>query len=147
MLEQQVNEESRKANVPWLFLQGISREDVVSAFKCSDAFVFTSQKEVAPLVLLECQVSQLPWVSFDVGDACEQKGGRCIKIKKKNEKNEVLPDKDEIDEFCSELNKILSDNNTELKDEAKVNSKLMNWDNIYLKYKKLFEKGYLSKDE
>lgn len=60
------------------FLQDIPREDVVGAFMGSDVFLFPSQKEVAPLVILECRAAKLPWVSFRVGDLEGQPGGTSL---------------------------------------------------------------------
>jgi glycosyltransferase involved in cell wall biosynthesis len=59
------------------FLRDLPREDVVAAFKASDVFLFTSKKEVAPLVLWEARAAKIPWVSWSVGDACSHHDGLC----------------------------------------------------------------------
>jgi len=61
-------------NEKCLFLRNIPREDVVSAFKNSDVFCFTSGKEVAPLVILESMAAGLPFVSLPVGDISNYPG-------------------------------------------------------------------------
>ncbi len=57
----------KSTKVPNLFLRNIPREDVVAAFKHSDAFVFPSRKEVAPIVILESMAASLPWAAMSVG--------------------------------------------------------------------------------
>lgn len=59
-------------------LKNISRNDVIAFFKNSNVFAFTSEKEVAPIVLLEAMTTRLPWVATNVGNAQELKGGKCI---------------------------------------------------------------------
>jgi len=41
----------------------------------ADVFLFTSQIECAPIVILEAMAAGLPWVSFDVGNVRELPGG------------------------------------------------------------------------
>lgn len=62
-------------NVPHLFLSDISRNETISAFIDADMFLFPSQKEVSPLVLLESMASRTPWVSLQVGNAIDLRGG------------------------------------------------------------------------
>jgi glycosyltransferase involved in cell wall biosynthesis len=69
---------SRKNNLPIMFLNDIPREDVIDAFCDSDIFVFPSQQEVSPLVLLESMAAGLPWIGLNVGNANELHGGLCI---------------------------------------------------------------------
>lgn len=59
-------------------LKNITREQTVGYFKQSNVFAFTSEKEVAPLVILESMASQLPWVATDVGHVRGLKGGKYI---------------------------------------------------------------------
>lgn len=67
-----------KSKMPVKLMKNISREQVVGFFKRSNVFAFTSEKEVAPLVLLECMAAKLPWISCDVGNATDLKGGKFI---------------------------------------------------------------------
>jgi len=66
------------SSVSFLLAKNISRETVIGLFKNSNVFAFPSEKEVAPLVLLECMAARLPWVSTDVGNSRGLKGGSCI---------------------------------------------------------------------
>jgi glycosyltransferase involved in cell wall biosynthesis len=53
----------------------VSRQQVVSAIKQADILVMTSNREAAPLALLEAMAAGTPWVSFRVGCVDEYKGG------------------------------------------------------------------------
>jgi len=66
---------AKNENINFKLLMDIEREDVISAFLAADVFAFPSQKEVAPLVLIESMASQTPWVSLPVGNSEELSGG------------------------------------------------------------------------
>lgn len=68
--------ESKK--LPVLFLQDIERQDTLDALNSADVFLFPSQQEVSPLVLLETMAAGKPWISLDVGNATDLQGGFCI---------------------------------------------------------------------
>jgi glycosyltransferase involved in cell wall biosynthesis len=74
-----------KSKITTKLLKNIPRKDVVAFFKQSSVFSFTSEKEVAPLVLLESMAAGVPWVATDVGNALSLKGGDCIRaVKNRN---------------------------------------------------------------
>jgi len=52
-------------NLDIRWLKNLSRQDTIGYFKNSNVFVFTSEKEVAPIVTLESMAARLPWVSTD----------------------------------------------------------------------------------
>ena len=56
-------------------LSHVPREDVIAAYKESNAFVFGSAIECFPLVILESMANRLPFVSTDVGNVKELEGG------------------------------------------------------------------------
>jgi len=68
----------KKQGVEVRLLKNLPREDVIAYFKNSNVFAFTSEKEVAPLVLLEAMASSLPWVATNIGNAQDLEGGICI---------------------------------------------------------------------
>ena len=80
-----------KKNIPFLLLKDIPREAVIASFKESKIFLFSSQKEVAPLVILEAQAAGLPWVSMDVGNLKELNGGIFARAKSYNDFG-LIPD-------------------------------------------------------
>jgi glycosyltransferase involved in cell wall biosynthesis len=51
------------------------RRSVRSALRDCQVVAFTSRSEVAPLVPLEASAAGVPWVSFDVGNVSELRGG------------------------------------------------------------------------
>lgn len=68
------------------FLRDIPRKDVIAAFKESDVFLFTSKKEVSPLVILESEAAGLPWISMDVGDVRDRRGGMILEAEQEDPK-------------------------------------------------------------
>jgi len=66
---------AQKYSFEYKILRDIPREDVVAAFKAAYIFLFTSLKEVFPLVILEAMASSTPWVSMNVGSLEEFRGG------------------------------------------------------------------------
>jgi glycosyltransferase involved in cell wall biosynthesis len=48
---------------------------VASAIAAADLFLFTSTVECAPLVILEAMAAGTPWVSYNVGNVSELRGG------------------------------------------------------------------------
>ncbi len=71
-----------KTGVVTLLLKNLPRNKVIGFFKQSNVLAFTSEKEVAPIVLLESMASNLPWIASDVGNALELQGGTVIKAVK-----------------------------------------------------------------
>lgn len=71
-------EKIKKLGVSVKLMKNIPRDHVVGFLQQSNCFVFTSEKEVAPLVLLESMACSLPWISTNVGNASDLKGGISI---------------------------------------------------------------------
>jgi glycosyltransferase involved in cell wall biosynthesis len=59
-------------------LTGVSRADVISAYQAADLFLFASDFESGPLVLVEAMASATPFLSTDVGMAKDLRGGRIV---------------------------------------------------------------------
>lgn len=77
-LEQKWMFDLRKAKVPAVCVKNAPREHVVGFFNRSNVLAFTSEKEVAPIVILEAMAAKLPWVAAEVGHVRGLKGGRFI---------------------------------------------------------------------
>ncbi len=73
--------------------KNIDRKEVISFFMQSNVFAFTTEKEVAPLVLLESMAAELPWVAADVGNARGLKGGKYIPTLKDSRYHSVFDDR------------------------------------------------------
>lgn len=111
-IEQYKKMASRKINgssFKSLFLNDISREDVVSAFKESDLFVFPSQKEVSPIVILEAMASRTPWVAMNVGNLEELSGGLLINNEKKDNNGFLRYDDSVYNMFVENIDTLLLD--------------------------------------
>ena len=131
----------RRAKFPSKLFSDIPREDVVSAFLDADVFAFPSQKEVAPLVILESMISKTPWVALPVGNIPSLKGGRMVPFRAKNHEGYALFGAETHEHFVKCLFDILLDEKirSELKTEGyEYVSKNLIWDNIIPIYHRLF---------
>ncbi|MCL5990546.1 MAG: glycosyltransferase [Bacteroidetes bacterium] len=123
---------SISSKLPVKFLVNIPREDTVAAFFESDLFVFASDFEVFPIVILEAMASKTPYVSTDCGNLKELRGG-------------VISQPNQIFEVVNEL----------LDDEGRRNKlaeegwndwkKNYTWSAVVSKYEKLFQHLYIAK--
>lgn len=119
-------------------MKNLPRDNVVGFFKNSNVFAFPTEKEVAPLVLLESMAAELPWVSTDVGNALGLKGGTCIRAAK-NIRYHTVFDKRVSDLFLQGIyNNWSSQKEGESGRHQIVNE--LTWDKILPKYTELIEK-------
>lgn len=120
-----------------MLLKNLKRDQVIGYFKNSNVLAFTSEKEVAPLVLLESMAAQLPWVSTNVGNAEGLKGGICIATAKDQKYHSIFDNRVKglfvkgIEE-CIKYPKIAEAGNKQIKNE-------LNWEKILPMYKKVIE--------
>ncbi|MGQ9818869.1 MAG: FkbM family methyltransferase [Candidatus Kapaibacteriales bacterium] len=115
-----------------LVLQNIPREDVVSAFKFADIFLFASKIEAFPLVLLEAMISKTPFVTTDCGNAKELRGGIVC----------------QADEIAKNANKLLDDENyrKNLAEEGyKECLTKYTWEKVVDQYEELYLGKYFEK--
>lgn len=116
--------------------KNIHRSRIIGLFKNSNVFAFTSEKEVAPLVLLESMAAKLPWVATDVGNANELLGGKCIRAPK-NSKNYSLFDDRVINLFAQYIQEYFLVSNLEA-GRHQIEEK-MTWDKILPQYASIIE--------
>jgi len=130
----------RCKNINIRFLRDIPREDVVAAFKNSDIFVFTSKKEVSPLVILESQAAGLPWVSMDVGDIRERKGGKVINNNNEDGNGYKIINNKIISSYMVKIADILElkDLNNQLVLAGQEDIKNLDWKKIVPLYDRIF---------
>lgn len=120
-----------------LFLRDIPREDVIAAYKGSDVFLFSSRKEVAPLVLWEARAAKIPWVSLSVGDACSHHDGLCHVYCIKNKKGYIIFDDHEVSTLAQFTCRCMGEEKEpEYYDEVIQHD----WDNIVPLYNEVFSK-------
>jgi glycosyltransferase involved in cell wall biosynthesis len=122
------------------FLRDIPREDVVSAFRASDIFLFTSRKEVAPLVILECRAAKLPYVSMDVGDISSHPGGILIPSPNKDSNGYSIIDDNIIKQYFLAILKLvkLKDFRESIIEEGQAGIDVLDWNIIAPLYHEVF---------
>ena len=114
-----------------------SREQVVGMFKQSNVFSFSSEKEVAPLVLLESMAARLPWVAMDVGNTRGLKGGKFIP---------AIKDRHYHSLFDNRVSKLFANSMLELMRDPAIGEEgrkqieeEMTWDKVLPQYLSLLE--------
>ncbi len=141
-LSRQYQMELKKLKIPHLFLVDIPREHTISAFLQSDLFAFPSEKEVAPIVILEAMAARLPWIAMPVGNTSQLKGGLLVPYQAKNKDGFYMYNRLSYEVFLQHINDLLNDNirrkfiGSEGYDDAYAN---YNWETIAEKYRTFFE--------
>lgn len=140
ILERQVKNLLQNSKFEYDFLQNISREQTVAAFKHADVFAFPSQKEVAPLVLIESQAARVPWVSLPVGNARELKGGVIVPHAGIDSRGYARYSNDCYDNYTKNLDDMLNGLNVDgLVSEGREQvEKIYSWSKIGSLYNKVF---------
>lgn len=118
-------------------LKDLPREKLIGFYKQSDVFTFTTQKEVAPLVVLESMAASLPWVSTDVGNVSQLKGGSCI-LAGKDKNGFSIFDNRVCSEFAAAIDTSISSPQNGVLGRKEVEYKY-NWHMILQEYSNLFE--------
>lgn len=134
----------KSLNLESLFLQDIGRHDTISAFKDADVFLFPSQKEVAPLVILESMNSGTPWISLPVGNTPTLKGGIIINSQEKDVEDNFILNDEVVKKFSKNIKNLLinEDLNNYLSAEGmSVVKRQYNVDQVVDLYYKIFSKG------
>jgi glycosyltransferase involved in cell wall biosynthesis len=131
-----------KNKVNYKFLKDLPREDVIAAFKCSNVFCFPTGKEVSPLVILESIAAKLPWISQDVGNLVDLKGGIIIKNNELDYKGYKKMNNDTIKKFSDNIDKILEYERYKeaLIEIGQKEIKKINWKNIVPLYDNIFKR-------
>jgi len=119
-------------------LKNLPREDVVALFRRSNVFATTSEKEVAPLVILEAMASRTPWVSFDVGNVRGLEGGRFVACRKDRKYHCVVGPR-ETKLFHDQVSDLFALPSLGELGRKQIEQE-MTWDIVLPQYRKLFEK-------
>lgn len=128
----------KKKGMSVQLLKNQSREKVIGFFKNSNVFAFTTEKEVAPLVLLESMAAELPWISTDVGNAVGLRGGTFIRAPKNRMYHSVF-DKRVADLFLQAIYNVWNLPKIGEAGRKQINEELV-WDKILPRYSELIEK-------
>lgn len=80
-------------SLPMIYKKNIPRNEVIGYLRQANVFALTSEKEVAPLSILESMAASVPWVSADIGNTRELKGGRYITAIKNSRYHSVFDDR------------------------------------------------------
>ncbi len=137
--ENKLKKEANKYGFKYKILRNIPRKDVVSSYFISDVFVFPSQKEIFPMVVLESLYTKTPVISMDVGNINEYKKG-CIVINNSNVdiKGYKIFTNHIIDQFSRCIKSVLEDKDC-IKDFDNIEEQY-NWDKIGEKYYEVFNR-------
>jgi len=123
--------------VRYKLIKNPEREVLIGLLKNSNLFLFASEKEVAPLVVLEAMAARLPWVSMDVGNVSELEGGIVVTAAKDSRYHSILDSrvKQEMIQACP---KAWSNNGLRVEGRDQIES-FMTWDKVLPQYKMVFE--------
>ncbi len=107
------------------FCVNIPREDTVAAYQSADLFLFGSEVEASPLVIIEAKASATPFITTDCGNVREWKGGVvCTPNKMASYANALLDNE-------SARKQIAQEGWTEWKEK-------LTWESVVDQYEKLF---------
>lgn len=122
-------------------LSDIPREDVIQSYFESDVFVLPSQKEVAPIVILESMAAGLPWIAMEVGNVNTLSGGYVITDYNKDINGNLTYTPGTFKNFVEAIKKVLllQATTAELSDAGRRRIENdLNWEKISDKYYDLF---------
>lgn len=118
-------------------MKNLPRENVIGFLKQSNVFTFPSEKEVAPLVLLESMAASLPWVATNVGNAEDLKGGACIRSVKDSRYHSVFDKRVEL-QFREAVLNMWNTPSVGAEGRQQIENELT-WDTILPRYLSLIE--------
>lgn len=118
-----------------------SRSELIQGLEYSDLFLFCSLKEVAPLCIMESSAAGLPWISFNVGNVSQIKGGVVNELCQYDSGGYVVPSPSLIDSHAELAASILSDENryNQLSLDGAMFSNQLTWQVIVEKYASIIQ--------
>ena len=118
-------------------MKNIDRERVIGFFKQSNVFAFTSEKEVAPIVLLESMAASLPWIASNIGNVQDLQGGICIASMKDSRFHSTFDKRTDFS-FAAGIKELLR-NPSIGKEGRKQIDDTLNWNSILPQYLQVIE--------
>lgn len=137
LLENEWKKKSSVAGIKTKLFKNLPREDVIALFKSSNILGFTTEKEVAPLVILESMASRLPWVSTNIGNAEELKGGLIVNALKDRRYYNIF-DNRVINLFAQSIVRALNDPALPYEGRQQIED-VFTWEHILPQYKEVIE--------
>lgn len=134
--EQWKSKMNKLKGVQTILLKDRPRSYIISAFKNSNVFVFTSERESAGLVFLESMAAGCPWVSTNVGIVPELDGGFCVSSIRDKNYNNIFDDR-VFSLYAEKINYCLKNSNIGATGRKQVEDKYQ-WKNILPMYNKVF---------
>lgn len=144
VLSHKVKSALSKSRFKSKFLIDIPREDTIGAFRESDVFAFPTQKEVAPLVVLESMACGLPWVAMPVGNIPQLKGGLTYFWESINSEGFAIYGEDSYNNLTNNLRMLLNDSDlrTKLGNEGRrYIDEHHDWKKIASQYNSVFQQS------
>jgi len=123
------------------FLLNKDRSDVIQAYLGSDLFVFPSQKEVAPIVLLESMAAGLPWLSLPVGNTSDLTGGEVVRTIARRFDGSCGYSEKVVEDMAKKISEFLDDKDKMSNlsvDGRKTIENDLNWEKICQSYNDIF---------
>jgi len=137
LLENEWKKKVKISGINAKLLKNLPRKDVVALFRSSNVLAFTTEKEVAPLVLLEAMAAKLAWTSTNVGNAVGLKGGLIVNALKDRRFYNIF-DNRVINLFAQSI--IRANNDPALSHEGRQQvEQNFTWDVVLPQYKRLIE--------
>jgi len=133
----------KKKGIAVKLVKNTDRERVVGFFKQSNVFAFTSEKEVAPIVLLESMAASLPWISSNIGNVQDLQGGICVASMKDSHFYSVF-NKQTYQKFSTGIQEIMNNSSLGGEGRKQINNTL-NWDAILPQYRQVLEGQFYAK--
>lgn len=124
------------------FFTSLARKYVVAAISEADVFAFPSQKEVAPLVVLEAMACRTPWVAMPVGNVPQLDGGKIVPSRCRDKDGFAKYDSESYKWFAKHLEDILTDEKLKKKlgdDGRYMIESTYNWEAISEQYDRVFK--------
>lgn len=118
-----------------------SRSDIIKGLESSDLFLFCSLKEVAPLCIIESAAAGLPWISFNVGNVSQVKGGLVNESCQYDQGGYVIPSPSLIESHAKLAVNILSneDKYSQMSFDGVCFAKQFTWQVIVEKYASIIQ--------
>lgn len=130
---------------PILFLEDISRKEVISAFKSANVFAFPSKKEAFGMVLIESMAAKTPWVAFPVGATAELEGGVVVESAQRDSDDNIIFTQENMISFSQSISKLLTDEELNNKLSQEGYDQVLNkydLEDVALRYSSLIKRKY-----